>query len=200
MQSVAYSVTLFSLLCLGILFGRDQQHPPNRCPVRRINHRGKSASEGHNPCDDMPKNPGTFSNPCDDMPENSGTFSNPCDDMPENPGTFSNPCDDVPENLGTFSNPCDDMSENPGMGSLGQIFDPTLQLHLFPYLMQCCIRHSANTGHLSGASPQFPHHVAYNILLSFFRMKHELCYIACSTMLQNLHSHGLIVVVGEMGK
>ena len=78
------------------------------------------------------------------------------------------------------------------MGSLGQVFDPTLHLHLFPYLMQCCIRHSANTGHLSGASPQFPHHVAYNILLSFFRMKHELCYIACSTMLQNLHSHGLI--------
>ena len=58
MQSVAYSVTLFSLLCLGILFGRDQQHPPNRCPVRRIDHRGKSASKGHNPCDDVPENPG----------------------------------------------------------------------------------------------------------------------------------------------
>ncbi len=75
MQSVAYSVTLFSLLCLGILFGRDQQHPPNRCPVRRINHRGKSASEGHNPCDDVSENLGTFSNPCDDMPVDQGDGS-----------------------------------------------------------------------------------------------------------------------------
>ena len=118
MQSVAYSVTLFSLLCLGILFGRDQQHPPNRCPVRRINHRGKSASEGHNPCDDVPENSGTFSNPCDDVPENLGTFSNPCDDVPENLGTFSNPCDDMPENLGTFSNPCDNMPVDQGDGSV----------------------------------------------------------------------------------